>query len=239
ARLELEHNNLRAVLAWSQSAAASDRKASELGARLAAAVWEFWSRRGSVSEGRRWLEDALSRVAADAAEPEVRRLRARALSAAGNLAVYQGEAAAGQTLLEESLALFQELGDSWGIAYAMLNLGASYRLQGDLGQAERLVEQSLASFRSLGDRWAIGWALRFLTSVLIDAAGSVGAQDQSGRALMVMEEGLAHLRAVGDLTGMAIALRVIGWLTAQQGDDRRARVLFAESLALFHEVGTK
>jgi non-specific serine/threonine protein kinase len=102
-----------------------------------------------------------------------------------------------------------------------------------------MVEQSLVTFRSLGDRWGIGWALRFLTAVLIDAAGSADAQDQSRRALMVMEEGLAHLRAVGDLTGMAIALRVIGWLAAQQGDDRRARVLLAESLGLFHKVGTK
>src|SRR6266542_4128626 len=123
ARLELEHNNLRAVLAWSQSAAASDGRAGELGARLAVAVWEFWSRRAPLSEGWRWLAGALSQLALDAPEPEVRRLRAKALSAAGNLAMYRGDGAAGRTLLEESLALFQELGDSRGTAYVLLNLG--------------------------------------------------------------------------------------------------------------------
>ncbi len=246
ARLELEHNNLRAVLAWSQSAAASDGRAGELGARLAVAVWEFWSRRAPLSEGWRWLAGALSQLALDAPEPEVRRLRAKALSAAGNLAMYRGDGAAGRTLLEESLALFQELGDSRGTAYVLLNLGVSYQLQGDLGQAERLMEQSLAIFRTLGDRWGIAWALSYIgwalsssVAVLVDAASSVDAQDQSGRALVLLEESLAHFRAVGDSWGIAYALYWLGSMAAKQGDHRRARVLLAESLGLFHEMGNK
>jgi predicted ATPase/transcriptional regulator with XRE-family HTH domain len=238
-RLEQEHNNLRAVLAWSQSAAASDGQAGALGARLAVAVWEFWSRRG-YCEGRRWLEGALSHVGVDPPEPEARRLRARTLSAAGNLAVYQGDAVAGRTLLEESLALFQDLGDSWGTAYVLLNLGLSYQ-QGDLGQAERLIEQSLAIFRTLGDRWGIAYGLYFLGAALAPLQGlrSVDAQDQSGRALVLLEESLAHFRAVGDLFGIPFALTWLGSLAAKQGDDRRARALLAESLALDHETGNK
>ncbi|HEX9441154.1 MAG TPA: tetratricopeptide repeat protein, partial [Roseiflexaceae bacterium] len=237
ARLEQEHNNLRAVLAWSQSAAATDGQAGELGARLSVAVWEFWSRRGYQSEGRRWLAGALTQVAVDSTEPEARRLRANVLSAAGNLALYQSDAVAGRTLLEESLALFQELGDSWGIAYVLLNLGVSYHQQDDLRQAERLIEQSLASFRTLGDSWGIAWALRFLMGVHADAAGSGDSQHQSSRVMVLLEESLVHFRAVGDLFGIAAALGSLGSIAAKQGDDRRAHVLLAESLALKHEVG--
>ncbi|HEY3229100.1 MAG TPA: tetratricopeptide repeat protein, partial [Roseiflexaceae bacterium] len=140
-----------AVLAWSQTAAASDGQAGALGARLAVAVWEFWSRCGYQSEGRRWLAGALTQVAVDPAEREARRLRANVLSAAGNLAVYQGDTT-GRALLEESLALFQDLGDTWGIAYVLLNLGGNYQLQGDRREAETLMEESLATFRTLDDR---------------------------------------------------------------------------------------
>ncbi|HEY3229099.1 MAG TPA: hypothetical protein VGJ87_07750 [Roseiflexaceae bacterium] len=75
--------------------------------------------------------------------------------------------------------------------------------------------------------------------VLIDAAGSVGAQNYSERALVLLEESLAHLRAVEDIFGIAALLSSLGSMAGKQGDDQRARVLLAESLGLFHEVGGK
>jgi hypothetical protein len=155
-------------------------------------------------------------------------LRARALSAAGNLAVYQGDAMAGRALLEESLALFQKLRDTWNIAYVLLNLGASYHLQGDLGQAETLVEQSLVSFRTLGDRWGIAWALGFLMAVLVDAVGPADAQNHNERVRALLEESLAHFRVVGDIFGIAAMLGGLGRIAAKQGDGRRARMLLVE-----------
>ena len=149
--------------------------------RLAGALWGFWCLRGYLSEGRRWLEGALTQVAVDrrsrrhvgcGREPSRRRAIWRCTRAMRRRR---------RALLEESLALFQKLGDTWSIAYVLLNLGASYHLQGDLRQAETLVEQSLASFRTLGDRWGIAWALAFLMAVLVDAAGSADAQNHNER----------------------------------------------------------
>jgi hypothetical protein len=48
--------------------------------RLVAALWYFWYKRGHLSEGRRWLEEAL--VRSDAPTPA----RAEALNGAGALA---------------------------------------------------------------------------------------------------------------------------------------------------------
>src|SRR5215210_6575880 len=51
-RLEPEHNNMRAALSWVIA-----RGESELGLRLADALWRFWWMGGYFDEGRRWLEE--------------------------------------------------------------------------------------------------------------------------------------------------------------------------------------
>jgi predicted ATPase len=80
-RLETEHDNLRAALAWSAQQGDGERLL-----RLAAALRSFWFVRGHLSEGRRWLEEALAR--GDGARFEV---WAQAANGAGNLAYHQGD----------------------------------------------------------------------------------------------------------------------------------------------------
>ncbi|MDQ5850641.1 MAG: hypothetical protein M3380_00960 [Chloroflexota bacterium] len=162
-------------------------------------MWELWSRRGYLSEGRRWLAAVLARSEAEPASRDARHLRAKALSAAGNLAVYQFDAVAGQALLEESLARFQVLGDTWWIAYVLLNLGDSAGLQGDHARAMSLLEESMGLFRRLGDRWGIAWALEFSARGLAASTDPVDARDRHDRALVLQEESLAHFRETGDI----------------------------------------
>src|SRR5205814_2100056 len=64
ARLETEHDNLRAALAWSAEAVARGEAGADLGLRWAWALTWFWFFRGHVSEGRAWVEPALARVTA-------------------------------------------------------------------------------------------------------------------------------------------------------------------------------
>src|SRR5262249_36055775 len=67
-RLETEHNNLRAALAFSLEPEREREHASpsqsplpdEAELRLAGALWRFWFTRGYVSEGLRHLQAALS-----------------------------------------------------------------------------------------------------------------------------------------------------------------------------------
>lgn len=75
---DVERDNLRVAL----SAALTDDPPQAL--RLATATWRFWTNRGLISEGARWLDRALP------ACPERSALQARALSARAVLYVRQG-----------------------------------------------------------------------------------------------------------------------------------------------------
>ena len=66
AALEAEHNNLRAALSW----ALEHEPLTAL--RLGSAIWRFWYARGYLTEGSRWLEEALLKAAGHDAPVDVR-----------------------------------------------------------------------------------------------------------------------------------------------------------------------
>src|SRR5207248_451647 len=100
-RLEREHNNLRAVMQWFL-----EREEGGMALRLGCALWWFWNARGPASEGRSFLERALTRSeGADGA------LRAKALYVVGNFAARMGDFGHAKTCCMESMALYQQSGD--------------------------------------------------------------------------------------------------------------------------------
>ncbi len=71
----------------------------ETALQLTAPLWRFWMTNGSLSEGRSWLDAALT-IAANTPTS----LRAKALGSAGSLAIRQGNFVAARSLIEQSLA---------------------------------------------------------------------------------------------------------------------------------------
>src|SRR5207302_857298 len=63
---------------------------------------------------------------------------------------------------EESVAIFREVGDRSGIAYALHQLSSLAKRQSDHEAERARLEESLAIFRELGDRWGIATTLIFL-----------------------------------------------------------------------------
>ncbi len=121
ARLEAEHDNIRAALRW-----ALDHGEMETAIRLCAAAWWFWYVHSHLSEGHGWLEQALARSTRVAPAA-----RAKALNGAGVLAHNQADYERAVVLYTESLALQRELGDKRGIADALNNLGTIALDRGD------------------------------------------------------------------------------------------------------------
>lgn len=259
-RLEVEHANLRAAFAWSLTCGHRDQAV-----RLAAALPMFWWVRGHLSEGRDWLDQALS-ASADTS----RTLRAKALRGAGWLAALAGDLDGALAAGKESLALARQVGDTRGAARALYLLGASVGLQ-DTVAARPLFQESVALARQAGDKWCLAGALGQLgftecfhgdyaaarppleecLVVARDAydkqglrIGLIGLgwvalwERDHGSAEALLAEGLAVARELGDLLWTGVALVFLGELARIRGERRRARALAEEGLALVRESGS-
>ncbi len=172
-RLETEHDNLRASQSWFER----QPEGAQSGLRLAGSLYLFWAMRGHLSEGRRWLDRALSRTTRGSAEPRSASGKATpekealaqgtALKGAGSLARMQGDYASAWVLLEESLSILRQFGDQSGIASTLGNLGLVAYDQGDYAGARALFEESLSIARRLGLQEKIAGGLEDMVGVAL------------------------------------------------------------------------
>jgi non-specific serine/threonine protein kinase len=219
--LDREHENLRLALRWS-----SDTGESDIGPRLAGALWRFWQVRGYLREGRDWLERLLS--TARPAEPTSG--RARALNAIGFLAFLQGDYDTAQPLLAESVEIRRALDDRAGLVESLSNFGVLLRCVGNGVGARHVLEEALAVSRALGDRAWEGRALNKLARLTYYEGDLVAART-------LHEEGIAAVRLAGNAWDVAIALGDMGDVSHALGDGVTAHRLYAESLGLWLELG--
>lgn len=222
ARLELEHDNLRAALRWT-----IDERQAEHALRLAEALSRFWTLRGYLSEADGWLTEALALP-----DAPVSMLQAKARLAAGNVERIQGDYARAAGLYEQGLALSRQLGDGDGIAACLNSLAIVARLQGEFPRAIALCEECLALRRQQGDVRGIANALTNLGNL----ANDVG---DTARAVQLLEKSLAHWRNLGHRQGIAMALNNLANALASGPDQARVAALLRESLAILHEVGDR
>ena len=172
ARLETDHDDLRAALDW---LTAHDADAA---LELAGALGWFWLSRGLMEEGRGRLSDAL------VASGNRGHARARALTAVGALTARHGDVESGQMQLEEAIGLWHELGDRDELASALDALGWPLIYDaGDDAGALAAFEQSLELRRELGDPAGETWALVGVCQVLV-ALGDVDRAEPMARNLL-------------------------------------------------------
>jgi predicted ATPase len=146
-RLEQEYANLRAALHWSVEQGGVTSVETVL--RSSQALFRFWEVRGSVSEGRRWFEQALAR-----SEEGVTLGRARGFFSAGALAFAQDDLDQAEALLRQSELLYRKLADPSGTGAALHKLGQVAIALGNYTLARSLTDEALAHFREAGDRWS-------------------------------------------------------------------------------------
>lgn len=237
-RLEAEYANLLGALYWAHSEAGE----AALGGRLAALLVNFWEVRHR-REGRLWLEAAL--VASPPVPPPV---RAQVLRGAGVLARTSYDRAGAEERLEQSLALYRELGDERGETVALTDLGVVLAtLGGDRGRARRLLTSGLERYRRLGITQGMSWALYglgwvALRDALADREGGawalseldVVAQPPSAldEARDWFEQSLQLRREGGESYHVAWALAAVALVAAVQGDHESAMRLTRERLAI-------
>jgi predicted ATPase/class 3 adenylate cyclase/Tfp pilus assembly protein PilF len=224
-RLDHEHENFRAALAWCQG----DPGGVDTALRLTAALSRFWFTRGYFEEGRRWLQEAMSRATATSK----RTIEwAKALRGAGRLALVQDDYVTARSLFEESFAIFRELNDRDAMAATLVILANTSRAQRDLSQAESEAEAALSQYRELGATRGIATAITTLGMVFHE-------RGQRERARDLLQESLSLFRELNVNDGIAHNLDALGVIASSQGEYVMARSLHEESLAIHRTLGDK
>jgi predicted ATPase/class 3 adenylate cyclase len=221
-RLEREHDNLRAALRW-----AIDTGEAETGLRITGALWRFWQVRGHLAEGRRWSDDVLALPGAAARTCS----RAKALSAAGSLAYWLRDTDSVRGPYEESLTIYQELGDPRGEAEALYNLGFAYLLAGEYPAAQDLYQRAADMYRGLDDPRRLAHAI----TAMAMAAYQQGDLETTD---VLNEEARATFLRVGDLWGIALTAGQLTALGLKRGDLKRARAAAIDSLEANQALGS-
>src|SRR4030042_190520 len=181
-RLDAEHDNFRAALAWSMETVV------ERGLRLAAGLYRFWRLRGYWFERLDWLNKLLAQP--DALAPTS--ARAFALITRGDMEFSQGEYTDAEKSFTESLQIYRQLGDEKGIAEALGQL-ARFSIQlGNFLQAGELGQESLEISRKIGDKFQISQALNRL-------AHGLRAQGNWSRANELLTESVTLFSQMVDM----------------------------------------
>jgi predicted ATPase/class 3 adenylate cyclase len=259
-RLEANHDNIRAALAW------LTEHDVQVGLHTGAQLWRFWHLRGYLREGSQVLTGLLRRT--EATPPTVE--RARALVGYAGLVYWQGNYDAARVAYEGALGIARQLGDAqlevevlYGLAYvraiggdwtaadrdfkaaaelyeqqgnelmatwALEARGMVATLSGEHLRAVQLLDESLARFERLGD----SFGRRNTLSVELRALMQLGRLDQAAEFLDRVTR-LANDE--GDLTGISQSLHDAASLAALAGDVERAARLTGAAQRVVEESG--
>jgi len=216
-------DNLRAALAWSL-----ETGAVALGLELASAMERFWVTR-DPGEGMRWFSALLSHPKAGAVDPA---LRADALRAYGSATDIAGDDEVARHLYEQSLALFEQLGDERGRAVLLHRLGISALRHGDLALARNLVETSHHIHERTNNRWGQAQTIGTFGAIERDCG-------KPQRAAKLIESSARMAREAGVRWWESGMLAELATLSLHAGRIDDAETHARESLALAEQIGDR
>jgi len=232
ARLEQEHENLRAALTFllertgMSAGSAGEQQWAEQALHLCGALYWFWNIHGYYREGRGFLERALA-----VREGVTASVQVKVLSAASVLAITQDDFERAEALGRESLVLSRELGDTADEAAALSQLGFVAWARCQYAEARAQLEEAVVLFQELGDTWNRARSLAYV-------ARACSAQGEYDRARALAEQSLGLSRALGDKGRIAIALCELARVRfLAKNDFAQVQALAEQSLALFRELG--
>jgi non-specific serine/threonine protein kinase len=225
ARLDAEHDNVRAALAWAEASGET-----ALGLRLARAMVNYWAVRGHLREGIGWLERALGW---GAQTPSAE--RARALAGLGWLARFQGDSDRAEPAFGEALRVAREVGERMATARALSGLAMVDLDRGRYAEAATRLDEALARYQELEPVLVAGSV--YVSQTLLRRGEATLAGGDLAGAARYLEEAARRQRVQSFAWGLSETLRYLGDLARARGDLDAALGCYRESVALAGERG--
>jgi predicted ATPase/class 3 adenylate cyclase len=220
ARLDDEHDNLRAALDWAERTGDADA-----GLRTATAIWRFWQQRGHLSEGRARLARLLAMPSAAARGP----LRARALGALGGVAYWQNDTPGTRAAYVESVDIAREVSDPKLLAATLLDLSFIPFMERDADRAESILQEGLAFAREADDRLLTAGFLDSIAYLAVFRGKPADAIPMRRRAIEIFREEGDVWQVANNLVGLAMMLRSSGDLDGARDDLQEALGMFGRA----------
>ncbi|MFJ3211525.1 ATP-binding protein [Streptomyces flaveolus] len=221
ARVEAELPNLRGALEY----CLAEPDEAHLGQYLAGALWFHWVGCGRLSEGRRWLEQA---VRLDVEGPAGEQSRLKALWVLGYVAILQGDTVPALAALHECREEAERAENPTAVAYAEHRTGCLALVTDDMPRAETLLRSALRRYRQIGE---------LNTNVLmgqVELAMTRAFQGDLPDAVRLCEDVRQVCEDHGERWARGYALYVLAYAAWSEGDPVRARELLADCLAGAH-----
>jgi predicted ATPase/DNA-binding SARP family transcriptional activator len=133
-------------------------------------------------------------------------------------------------ICRRSVALYEELGDRWGLARALARLGYVAEVAGRFGEAQKLCEQSLVIWQELGDPHGMAEAMLTLGVIC-------WVQGRLDEAHRLLRESLAICRTLGDWNLTFFVLWRMGEVLVRRGLFEDGLVLMESDCDLAYERG--
>jgi predicted ATPase len=220
-RLEADTDNLRAALAWCS-------QHDPAGAiELATTLFDPWRMHGQHQELISCLEVAL----ATAGTIDMR-TRAVGLRTLGDALIFIEQENRARVALDESLALFRELGNELGEASVLILFGMLFDNPRSYDQAIALSQRALAIARKKGDKPTIARAVHMLACNLFNS-------DELERSRTTFEESLAIYTELSDHGAAASSAGGLADVALVQGDHQQAERHNRDALDLMGGFGSE
>jgi tetratricopeptide (TPR) repeat protein len=142
---------------------------------------------------------------------------------------YSNDPLEAKRLLARSVALYEEVGDRWGLARALAYMGWMAEQVGQLGEARALCQKSPIIRRELGDQREMADAKLYLGIIS-------WVQGHLDEALRLIEESLVIFRAGDDWIRIGQCTKGLGDALVRCGRYDDGLVLFESSIDIFEEL---
>ncbi len=225
AQLEVEHDNFRAALQWTELG----KRDLDLALRLVTAITPFWVLRGYLAEGYAHTMEVLARAGADT-DPK---LHAGAALAAAKLAYRQNNLDDCGRHYATSLELAEQSGDVLQTAEAMAGLGLVATEIGDYASAPDRFRRARELYRQGGDLAGLANANMNLAWAAIRTGTEMPSAEQH------LKEALGQYEEIRHQSGQGFALSGLGEVYLRLGELEKARDLLTRSLRLRESLGDK